>query len=136
LNILNQISTLSRPCDENNAQKIGQCVTEFREHKMNCKLPWNDKYHRKDNGKVCDETNDFDRYINLTKDMNLSAKIKQELTEFGCLIPNCRNLKWETVREGLAGPSLNQSVTMLYVIKRGTKVLPSKTENRFSPYPR
>jgi hypothetical protein len=71
---------------------------------MNCKLPWYHKYQdHKDHRNVC---HDFDRYINLIKDMKLSSRIKKELTEFGCLIPNCRNLKWEVGRETVAGPSL------------------------------
>jgi hypothetical protein len=123
LNIFNQISTSIHPCVENNEQKIGQCVTEFLEHKMNCSLPWDHKYHRKDHPNVCHEVNDFDRYINLTKDMKLSSRIKQELKEFGCLIPNCRNLKWEVLREFSGEFSLNESVSLMFAIQRGTKVL-------------
>jgi hypothetical protein len=123
LNIMNHISTSTHPCDENNEHHFGQCVTEFLEHKMNCSLPWDHKYHRKDHPNVCHEVNDFDRYINLTKDMKLSSRIKQELKEFGCLIPNCRNLKWEVGKEMLAGSSLNESAILMYAIVRGTSVL-------------
>jgi hypothetical protein len=118
-----RIATSSHQCDEKNEQKIGKCISDFLEHKMNCKLPWDHKYSNLTQGKdYCNGDTDFDKYINLTKDFSLSPNIEIELNEFGCLIRNCAKLKWCIASGKDLGAIPNSMLIWSYKISRGTEV--------------
>ena len=90
-------------CKEDNSRGFTDCINDYYERKMSCKLPW--RFKNKNNIDICKGALKFSEYRNLSLSM-LQQNIKNELVEQGCLVPRCNQRTWnvkytiKTDREG------------------------------------
>ena len=81
-------------CDEENSKRFMYCMENYYSKKLGCLLPWS--LNRKiENGamNICKGREKFAEFKSIA--MNISkSEAKKELTNEGCLIPNCLQRSW------------------------------------------
>ena len=95
--IKESISTHLNKCNEKNSLKLTKCFDEFYMRKLNCSFPWLKKYNG--NLQKCGNKQnllDFKHLIKQTLTAGSSANL--EAKNFGCMVPNCIETKWEEAK--------------------------------------
>ena len=77
-------------CIKENTNKIPDCINKYFSKKLGCFLPWSTNA----NETICDGKDKFQEFKNLSFSI-LKPKIKKELKNAGCFIPNCHKRTWD-----------------------------------------
>ena len=83
-----KLKTSKMNCNEDNSNKMMNCVNNFYARKLGCMLPW-----IQGNGTKCTGKEKFQEFKNLSARLT-EANIEKELMEEGCLNPNCHQRAW------------------------------------------
>ena len=86
--VTQKLKTSKMDCNEDNSNKMMNCVNNFYAKKLGCTLPW-----VRQNGVKCTGKEKFEEFKNLSTKV-IEAGIEKELMEEGCLIPNCHQRTW------------------------------------------
>ena len=86
--VTQKLKTSKMDCNEDNSNKMMNCVNNFYAKKLGCILPW-----IQESGAKCTGKEKFEEFKNLSAKI-IDASIGKELMEEGCPIPNCHQRAW------------------------------------------
>ena len=86
--VTQKLKTSKMDCNEDNSNRMMDCVNNFYAKKLGCTLPW---IHQ--NGTKCTGKEKFEEFKNLSSKL-IKASVEKELLEEGCLVPNCHQRSW------------------------------------------
>ena len=77
-----------KDCDEENEKMPFDCLNNFVSHKLQCHFPWDMQQNQT---KICSGT--LDPIFSVLRKIQ-TGFMKEELEDFGCLLPNCVRHSW------------------------------------------
>ena len=83
-----KLKTSKMNCNEDNSNKMMNCVNNFYAKKLGCTLPW-----IQENEVKCTGKEKFAEFRNLSAKI-IDASVEEELLVEGCQIPNCHERAW------------------------------------------
>ena len=86
--VTRMLKTSNTDCNEDNSNKMMNCVNNFFAKKLGCTLPW-----VKENEGKCTGKEKFEEFKNLSAKL-IDARTTKELREEGCIIQNCHQRAW------------------------------------------
>ena len=118
--VTHKLKTSKMDCNEDNSNKMMDCLNDFHAKKLGCTLPWVRK-----NGSKCTGKEKFEAFKNLSS--QLIYDYEYELIEAGCYIQNCKERTWTidsvfTLDSNARGKNSSHS-TISYSFPHYTKVL-------------
>ena len=87
------VSTKYEPCLPPPGINKTQCMYNYLEHKLGCKLPWSSRgADNSSRSRLCDQPKDLKKFVNMYANFN-----DTDVEKFGCLEENCRQVRWDRI---------------------------------------
>ena len=115
-----KVNTRKHICNKNNNLKLTNCYDNFYMTKLNCSFPWQKNIETGFLQKCGsnDSIYDFLELINHRQEHNIS----KEIADFGCKIPNCKNINWRIIKTDIRDAAKKNRLEIYAIFSSSSKV--------------